>query len=192
MHILDLAGVPAGYADRPVLEDIHLRIEPGERIAIVGESGAGKTTLLRAIREHCTVPAAIVPQDLGLVQALTVFHNVYMGQLHKRSTFHNLRTLFWPAGLDVEAVRDVLTPLRLPDEIFSAVRRLSGGQQQRTAVARALFNDAPSCSATSPSPPSTIIRPARCSPWLVRRRKQSSSRCMTAYWPCPSRTASSA
>lgn len=34
MHILDLAGVPAGYADRPVLEDIHLRVEPGERIAI--------------------------------------------------------------------------------------------------------------------------------------------------------------
>tara|TARA_R110002110_G_scaffold414147_1_gene643176 strand:- start:33248 stop:33904 length:657 start_codon:yes stop_codon:yes gene_type:complete len=143
MYILDLAGVPAGYADRPVLEDIHLRIEPGERIAIVGESGVGKTTLLRLIRERCGMPTAIIPQDLGLVQALSVFHNVYMGQIHNRSTIHNLRTLFWPAGRDVDAVRDVLTPLRLSDETFSAVRRLSGGQQQRTAVARALFNDAP-------------------------------------------------
>ena len=143
MCVLDLAGVPASYAGRPVLEDIHLRIEPGERIAIVGESGVGKTTLLRLIRAHCSVPTAIIPQDLGLVQALSVFHNVYMGQLHNRSTIHNLRTLFWPAGRDVEAVGDVLTPLRLADEAFSPVRRLSGGQQQRTAVARALFNDAP-------------------------------------------------
>ena len=143
MYILDLAGVPAGYAGRPVLEDIHLRIEPGERIAIVGESGVGKTTLLRLIRERCGVPTAIIPQDLGLVQALSVFHNVYMGQLHNRSTIHNLRTLFWPAGRDVDAVGDVLVPLRLSDDAFSTVRRLSGGQQQRTAVARALFNDAP-------------------------------------------------
>ena len=142
MHILDLAGVPAGYVGRPVLEDVHLRIEPGERIAIVGESGAGKTTLLRLIREHCTAPMAIIPQDLGLVQALSVFHNVYMGQLHNRSTLHNLRTLFWPARRDEDAVREVLSPLRLSEEMFSAVRRLSGGQQQRTAVARALFNDA--------------------------------------------------
>ncbi len=150
MHVLDLAGIPAGYDGRRVLEDIHLRVEPGERIAIVGESGAGKTTLLRLMREHCTAPAAIVPQDLGLVQALTVFHNVYMGQLHNRSTFHNLRTLFWPARRDVDAVREVLEPLRLPDEMFSAVRRLSGGQQQRTAVARALFNDAPVLIADEP------------------------------------------
>ena len=142
MYVLDLAGVPAGYVGKPVLDDIYLRIEPGERIAIVGESGAGKTTLLRLIREQCAVPAAFIPQDLGLVQALSVFHNVYMGQLHKHSTVHNLRTLFWPAAKDVDAVRETLTPLRLSDELFSAVRRLSGGQQQRTAVARALFNDA--------------------------------------------------
>ena len=150
MHVLDLSGIPAGYVGRRVLDDIHLRVEPGERIAIVGESGAGKTILLRLMREHCTAPVAIIPQDLGLVQALTVFHNVYMGQLHNRSTLHNLRTLFWPARHDVDAVRDVLEPLRLAEELFSAVRRLSGGQQQRTAVGRAFFNDAPVLIADEP------------------------------------------
>ncbi|MEP4377401.1 MAG: ATP-binding cassette domain-containing protein [Alphaproteobacteria bacterium] len=143
MHVLDVSGIPVGYSGRRVLEDVHLRIEPGERIAIVGESGAGKTTLLRLIREHCRMPTAIIPQDLGLVQALSVFHNVYMGQLHNHSTLHNLRTLFWPVTKDVDAVRETLAPLRLTEELFAAVRRLSGGQQQRTAVARALFNDAP-------------------------------------------------
>lgn len=142
MPILDLAGIPAGYPDRRVLNDVHLRIDAGERIAIVGESGAGKTTLLRLVRTACAVPAAYVPQDLGLVQALTVFHNVYMGRLHQRSALRNLRTLFWPAAADVESVQTVLTPLRMSNELFSAVRRLSGGQQQRTAMARALYNDA--------------------------------------------------
>jgi phosphonate transport system ATP-binding protein len=81
-----------------------------------------------------------MPQDSALVQALTVFHNVYMGRLHQRSVWRNLRNLVLPARDDVEEVREILIPLRLEDKIFSGVGQLSGGQYQRTALARALFH----------------------------------------------------
>jgi len=140
MPLIDLRDASAGYNGATILSDISLRIEPGERIALVGESGAGKSTLLKMIHERCAAAAALVPQELGLVQALTVFHNVYIGRLHRCSVWHNLRNLFFPARADVAAVTDVLVRLRLEDKLFASVGELSGGQQQRTAVGRALYH----------------------------------------------------
>ena len=81
-----------------------------------------------------------MPQDSALVQALSVFHNVYMGRLHERSVWRNLRNLIFPVPSDVDEVRAVLARLRLGDKIFSNVGQLSGGQYQRTALARALYH----------------------------------------------------
>ena len=140
MTAITLSGASAGYQGRTILNEISLTIEPGTRVALVGESGVGKTTLINLLYRQCGGAAALVPQDLGLVAALTVFHNVYMGRLHQRSLFHNIRTLAWPSRRDVDAVRAVLAPLRLDKKLFSPVGELSGGQQQRTAVARSLFH----------------------------------------------------
>lgn len=141
MYVVELSGEPAGYSDKVVLEDVRLRIRAGERIALVGESGAGKTTLLKLIEKRASTPVALVPQELGLVRALTVFHNVYMGRLNRNSLLHNLRNLVWPARRDVAEVRHILESLRMADKLFTPVGQLSGGQQQRTAVARALHNE---------------------------------------------------
>ena len=140
MSLIELRNETAGYDGTAVLRELSLRIEPGERIALVGESGAGKSTLLRLLYERCGAAAALMPQDLGLVQALTVFHNVYMGRLHRRSVWRNFRNLLLPAAADVAEVRDVLARLRLEDKIFSPVGQLSGGQHQRTALGRALYH----------------------------------------------------
>jgi phosphonate transport system ATP-binding protein len=138
--LLQLADEKAGYRGATVLSDVTLRIGEGERIALVGESGAGKSTLLRLIYDRCRDRAALVPQDLGLVQSLTVFHNVYIGRLHRHSVWRNLRNLLHPAPADVDSVRPVVSELRLEDKLFTSISELSGGQQQRTAVGRALFN----------------------------------------------------
>lgn len=138
--IVELRDESAGYSGMAVLRGLNLRIEPGERVALVGESGAGKSTLLRLIYERCGDAAALVPQDLGLVQALTVFHNVYMGRLHRRPVWRNLRNLLLPAKGDVREIEAVLSRLRLDDKLFAGVGTLSGGQQQRTAIGRALYH----------------------------------------------------
>ncbi len=140
MPLIELRDASGGYNGATILSGVTLSIEPGERIALVGESGAGKSTLLKMIHERCRDQAALVPQELGLVQALTVFHNVYMGRLHRFPVLHNLRNLLAPARDDVAAVTDVLKRLRLEDKLFASVGELSGGQQQRTAVGRALFH----------------------------------------------------
>lgn len=140
MSLIELRDESAGYNGTTILSGLSLKIDPGERIALVGESGAGKTTLLRLIHERCAADAALMPQNLGLVQALTVFHNVYMGRLDRYSLARNIRNLVWPARNDVEDVRKVLSRLRLEDKIFTGVGELSGGQYQRTALGRALFN----------------------------------------------------
>ncbi|NKB22729.1 MAG: ATP-binding cassette domain-containing protein [Alphaproteobacteria bacterium] len=140
MPLLELREETVGYSGTTVLRDLELDIAQGERIALVGESGAGKSTLLNLIHTRLGETAALVPQELGLVQALTVFHNVYMGRLHQRSIWRNLRNLLKPAKIDVDLVIPVLQRLRLDDKLFTSVGELSGGQQQRTAVGRALFH----------------------------------------------------
>jgi phosphonate transport system ATP-binding protein len=140
MALLQLSDEVAGYQGKTILRDLTLSIEAGERIGLVGESGAGKSTLLRLIYERCRDQAALVPQDSGLVQSLSVFHNVYMGRLHSHSVWRNFRNLLKPARDDIATVRPIVDELRLEEKFFSPVAELSGGQQQRTAVGRALYN----------------------------------------------------
>lgn len=135
-----LDNVNAGYGDSPVLRNFSLRIAPGERVAIMGRSGAGKSTLLNLLYRRYAGDVALIPQASGLVDALSVFHNVFMGRLDRHSTFYNLRTLVWPAARDLDAVTRVLRSVGLDDKLFARAGALSGGQQQRASVARALFN----------------------------------------------------
>ena len=142
MSLLELQRASAGYGGQPVLEGISLKIERGEKVALVGESGAGKSTLLGLLYERLNGSASLVPQEFGLVKTLSVFHNVYMGRLHRFSAWRNLRNLIRPIRAEVEAVRLVLARLAMEDKLFAPAGALSGGQQQRTAVARALYQDA--------------------------------------------------
>lgn len=141
--LLELTGASAGYGGRAVLYDLDLRIEAGERIAVMGRSGAGKSTLLNLLYDRLDDQVALIPQAAALVKTLSVYHNVYMGRLDRRSTWHNLRNLIWPARDDVTAVKHMLDLVGLTDKLFARAGALSGGQQQRTSVARALYNGRP-------------------------------------------------
>lgn len=135
----ELRNKSVGYNGATVLDAVTLRIREGDRVALVGKSGAGKSTLLKLLYEQRRADSAIIPQELGLVTHLSLFHNVYMGRLNLHATWYNLANLIRPMPREVEAIRRVVERLELyQDKLFEPVGQLSGGQQQRTAVARAI------------------------------------------------------
>ena len=140
MELFALRGASLGYDGKSVLTDVTLTIGEGERVALVGASGAGKSTLLAALYQQQKARTALVPQDGALVKQLSVYHNVYIGRLHRHGSLYNLLNLIRPLADPVASVTAVVARLGLTDKLFTPVGELSGGQQQRTAVARALYH----------------------------------------------------
>lgn len=137
--MIELQSETASYQGVKTLHDIDLHIAKGEKLALVGQSGSGKSTLIKLIYERYTANTSLVPQDYGLVNHLSVYHNVYIGSLGQHSTLYNLVNLLRPWPDKVEIVRAILVRLQLEEYLFRPVGRLSGGQKQRVAVARCLF-----------------------------------------------------
>lgn len=141
--MIRLDDASAAYGGRTVLSGIDLTIRAGERVALMGRSGAGKSTLIGLIHAQAARDVALVPQAAALVRTLSVFHNVYMGRLDRRSVWHNLRTLAFPARADLDEVTGVLDSVGLGGTLRAKAGELSGGQQQRVSVARALYAGRP-------------------------------------------------
>ncbi|WP_196160507.1 ATP-binding cassette domain-containing protein [Reinekea sp. G2M2-21] len=122
-----------------VLNDISLTIHDGEKIAIVGPSGAGKTSLLNTLFQQQRAHVALCPQADALVDILSVYHNIYMGQLEQHSSLYNLLNLARPFAKPRAEVADIANRLGIGDKLRHSVDRLSGGQRQRVAIGRALY-----------------------------------------------------
>jgi len=131
------------YKNVDVLTDVNLSVSVGEHVALLGKSGSGKSTLLNHLYQQQRVRAAMIPQNMALVEALSVFHNVYMGQLNQHTTTYNLLNLFWPQKEKIKKVTQHIETLDLHGLLFNRTGELSGGQKQRVAIARALFQGSP-------------------------------------------------
>lgn len=147
------------YGQLQVLKNVHLSINKGEIITIVGPSGAGKTTLLQILgtldnpTPQTGAELIINGQNvLGLKdKEISKFRNTNLGfifQFHQLlPEFTALENVCIPgfianrpkAEVETEA-KKILTYLGLEDRMHHKPSELSGGQQQRVAVARALIN----------------------------------------------------
>jgi phosphonate transport system ATP-binding protein len=136
-----------------VLRDATLRIERGERVAIVGPNGAGKTTLLQTMggliapvsgtiawEGAARLPqVAYVWQGLHLVQRLSVIENVLVGAV-ARSRSPRTWIRKFPA-VEIARARALLERVGISHLAEERADRLSGGERQRVAIARALMQD---------------------------------------------------
>ena len=137
--MIQLQSETASYQGVKTLHDIDLQVSKGEKLALVGQRGSGKSTLIKLIYEHYPVNTSLVPQVYGLVNNLSVFHNICLGCSEQQSIFRNLVNLICPKPDQVEVVRTILAGLQLENYLFCPVGYLSGGQKQQVAVARSLF-----------------------------------------------------
>ncbi|MGO3295382.1 MAG: phosphonate ABC transporter ATP-binding protein [Marinobacter sp.] len=138
----ELSGLTASFSGKRVIGPLSLQVNPGDKIALVGKSGAGKSTLIRLIHERVNRDSSLIPQDLGLVNALSVFHNVFMGQLDRHATWYSTVTLVRPFSKDRNDVHTLLQSLGMTEKLWTPAASLSGGQRQRVAIARALYRNA--------------------------------------------------
>jgi phosphonate transport system ATP-binding protein len=141
--MIKLNSASISYKGKSALTDITLHIKQGQKLALVGHSGSGKSSLLNLIYNSQTGSLnniALIPQEYGLVQNLSVFHNVYMGELGEHPFWYNLLNLIKPLHQPLTDISQILQKVSLADKIFEPVAQLSGGQQQRTAIARAILH----------------------------------------------------
>ena len=143
-------GARLGHGRETVFPALDLTVRRGETVALLGPSGSGKSTLLAALRRQRETLCAWCPQEQALVPMLSVFHNIYMGGLHRFGTWRNLRALVHPTAAQRDSVAAVAESLGLAEKLFTSVDRLSGGQAQRTALGRALFTERPVLLADEP------------------------------------------
>ena len=152
--IVELENVTAGYENQVVLEDVNLRIMPGDFVGFLGPSGSGKTTLLRTIlgasrifRGNTSVEgvpvgskrsrAGYVPQleTIDWNFPVTVAEVVMMGFTRRNPFFP------WHRKEEWKIARDMMQRLGIAHLEGRHIRQLSGGQQQRVFLARALVSN---------------------------------------------------
>ncbi|HEY6257172.1 MAG TPA: ABC transporter ATP-binding protein [Xanthobacteraceae bacterium] len=149
-----------GYADgKRLFAGLSLRLEPGQRVGLVGPSGGGKSTLFallqrfydlqdgrilidgqdiaRVTQESLRGAIAVVPQDISLFHR-SVIENIRYGK--PDASEQELRTAAIAArcGDFIEALPNGLNTI-----VGERGVKLSGGQRQRIAIARAFLKDAP-------------------------------------------------
>jgi len=154
--MLTATGLKKSYRSLPVLKGVHLEVEKGSIVAIVGASGAGKSTLLHILGSLDLPDEGAVRIDnhnlfAQSAKALAEFRNKHLGFVFQ---FHNLLPEFTAVenvmipGLigrgDAKKIEsramELLTSLNLAERAHHKPSELSGGEQQRVAVARALIN----------------------------------------------------
>ena len=153
MSLLELKSISKIYGDLHALDNVSLKVEKGEWVAIMGPSGSGKSTMMNIIgcmdkptsgqvlldgvdisKESDKNLTAIRRDKIGLifqqfhlVNYLTALENVMVAQY-----YHSVP--------DEAEAMEALRRVGLADRAKHLPSQLSGGEQQRVCIARALIN----------------------------------------------------
>tara|TARA_B100000963_G_scaffold315528_1_gene294741 strand:- start:524 stop:1189 length:666 start_codon:yes stop_codon:yes gene_type:complete len=156
--LLKANNISKDYGNLKVLDNISIKVEEKEIVAIVGPSGAGKTTLLNILgtldNPNYDLKTSIIIDGKDVTKmkenSIAKFRNNNIGfifQFHELlpefSALENVCIPNWlnKENINVEAkAKDLLSSVGLIDKINHRPDELSGGERQRVAVARALIN----------------------------------------------------
>ena len=142
----------AGDTEVRALDGVHLTVEKGEFVAVVGTSGSGKSTLLHMLGGLDRPTSGSVTVDGREIfqlkdEELTIFRRRKIGFVFQNynlvPVLNVYENIVLPIRLDGKVedrayVEQIIATLGLEKKLQNLPNNLSGGQQQRVAIARAL------------------------------------------------------
>jgi putative ABC transport system ATP-binding protein len=156
MIIMQAVGLHKKYGSEgnriDALDDVHLEVESGEFVAIVGTSGSGKSTLLHMLGGLDRPTSGEVKIDGNNIfslkdEELTIFRRRKIGFVFQSYNLVPILNVYDNIVLPIELdgkepdkayVEQIVTTLGIQSKLDQLPNQLSGGQQQRVAIARAL------------------------------------------------------
>ena len=137
--VLEIEGASYGYdGGEPLLDDLDLVVERGERVALLGPNGTGKSTIMRLATGEIEAREGIVRSG----------HNVTLSyQDQQLASLDDTKTVLQEAmdttGFDAPEARDLLGSFLFSGEdVFKKVGSLSGGEKNRLSLAEIVVSGA--------------------------------------------------
>ncbi len=127
--LLQLSGITVAFGREPVVQELDLVVQPGDRVALVGRNGSGKSTLMK-------VMAGLIEPDRGIC---TVPSGISVGYMEQDPDLDGYATLgeFAAEGLEPgEIYRVEMATRELGFDADTPVVSASGGERRRAALAR--------------------------------------------------------
>lgn len=160
-YFLEMEHISKTFPGAKVLNDIELRIKPGEVRALMGENGAGKSTLIKILGGIYSMDAggqikingkkvdirnvedaraqgiSIIHQEISLADNMSVYDNLFMGR-----EVMGLGKMFIKDRAMIDAAQKTMDSMEIDVDVRAPVRELSIAKQQMVEVCRALMFNA--------------------------------------------------
>jgi len=162
--MLKIENLKVTYDKFEAIENLSLKVDDGEFVAIIGSSGSGKSSLIKSInllvkpkvghifigKEDITLANSkelkklrreigFIFQDYNLIDRLSVIENVLIGRLGYKSSLESLLGIFKKE--EYKNAMDALEKVGLKEKAFVRADELSGGQKQRVSIAKVFIQN---------------------------------------------------
>ncbi|HVR65895.1 MAG TPA: ATP-binding cassette domain-containing protein [Verrucomicrobiae bacterium] len=156
--VVEMRAICKAFGAVQALQDVSLRLMPGEILGLVGDNSAGKSTLMKILSGayqkdtgeilidgnavHFRSPQEsrdrgieMIYQDFALCGNMDIASNMFLGRWPKKGWFVDRTKMEADAGVILKKLKVDVASVRLK------VESLSGGRQQSVAIARAISSD---------------------------------------------------
>ena len=127
-EVMQVKNLSKSFGERTLFSEIYLRVEPGERIALLGENGTGKTTFINMVM-------GLEPADTGSIRLGPSIRTAYLPQIihfdhPERSLVDTM--IYEKKNMTAQSARNRLAAYEFRGEdVFKQVSVLSGGELSR-------------------------------------------------------------